>query len=149
MRHDMEMLLFCGLQGAGKTSFYQRHFAATHLRISMDMLRTRRREKAILSACLACGQRCVIDNTNPSAAERAVYIQAARGKHFIVTGYWFDVPLTICLERNAARKGKARISDVGLYAARAKLQPPALEEGFARLYSVDAEGVTTLLAGPA
>jgi predicted kinase len=142
----MEMLLFCGLQGAGKTSFYQRHFSATHLRISMDMLRTRRRERAILSACLESGQRCVIDNTNPTAAERGPYIAAARKKHFAVIGYFFDVPLTVCLARNAARSGKARITQAGLYSVRAKLAPPDLGEAFTRIYFVDAEGEARLIA---
>ncbi len=142
----MELILFCGLQGAGKTSFYQRHFAATHLRISMDMLRTRRREKAILHACLDTGQRCVVDNTNPSVAERAAYIAAAREQHFTVTGYYFDVPVKVCLARNAGREGKARISKVGLFAARARLVPPDIAEGFARIFSVDSEGAVTLLA---
>jgi len=142
----MELVLFCGLQGAGKTSFYHRHFAATHLRISMDMLRTRRREKAILLACLQCGQRCVVDNTNPTAAERAVYIAAAREHHFSVAGYYFDVPVATCLTRNAARQGKARISEIGLFAARAKLVPPDLGEGFQRIFSVDQQGEIALLA---
>ena len=142
----MQMMLFCGLQGAGKTSFYQRHFASTHLRISMDMLRTRRRERAILSACLDIGQRCVVDNTNPTLAERAVYIEAARQHHFSVVGYYFDVPIEICLARNAARQGKARISKVGLYSARARLVIPDIAEGFDEIRSVSAEGEVTLLA---
>jgi predicted kinase len=141
----MELLLFCGLQGAGKTTFYQRHFSTTHLRISMDMLRTRRREHAILSACLETGQRCVIDNTNPTVEERRVYIDAAREKHFAVTGYFFDVPLATCLARNAERSGKARITETGLFSVRAKLAPPAIGEGFARIYWVDAEGNAALL----
>jgi predicted kinase len=142
----MQMMLFCGLQGAGKTSFYQRHFASTHLRISMDMLRTRRRERAILSACLDIGQRCVVDNTNPTLAERAVYIEAARQHHFRIIGYYFDVPIEICLARNAAREGKARISKVGLYSARARLVIPDIAEGFDEIRSVSAEGEVTLLA---
>jgi predicted kinase len=142
----MELILFCGLQGAGKTSFYQKRFSATHLRISMDMLRTRRRERAILSACLGCGQRCVIDNTNPTLAERAVYIEAARRHHFAVVGYYFDVPMEICLRRNSGREGKARISKVGLYSVRAKLVEPSLSEGFDKIYTVDDEGRTALMS---
>ena len=141
----MELVLFCGLQGAGKTSFYQEHFAATHVPISMDMLKTRKREKAILLACLQSGQRCVVDNTNPTAAERAVYVQAARNNHFAVIGYHFEVPLSVCLARNASREGKARISEAGLYAVAAKLSPPQMHEGFARIYSVDAGGEARLM----
>ena len=32
----MELVLFVGLQGAGKTSFYRRAFAETHAHVSRD-----------------------------------------------------------------------------------------------------------------
>jgi predicted kinase len=136
----MELLLFCGLQGSGKTTFYNRKFAATHLRISMDMLKTRRREWAILEACLKSGQRCVVDNTNPTTTERAAYIIPAHAYHFEVIGYYFMTPTRLCLERNGARTGKARITDKGIWATAAKLTAPRYEEGFARMYHVNAEG---------
>jgi predicted kinase len=136
----MELLLFCGLQGAGKTTFYNRNFATTHLRISIDMLKTRRREQAILEACLRSGQRCVVDNTNPTLAERAAYIAAAHAHHFDVIAYYFSTSATLCLERNATRVGKARIVDKGVWATAAKLIAPSHSEGFSRIYNVDAEG---------
>lgn len=136
----MEFLLFCGLQGSGETTFYNRHFATTHLRISMDMLKTRRREWTILDACLRSGQRCVVDNTNPTAAERAPYVAAAHVHHFTAIAYYFSAPTVLCLARNATRAGKARIVEKGIWATAAKLTVPRHEEGFARIYHVNAEG---------
>ncbi|MEN3294973.1 MAG: hypothetical protein V7642_4226, partial [Burkholderiales bacterium] len=40
----MEMLLFIGIQASGKSTFYKERFFDTHVRISMDLLRTRNRE---------------------------------------------------------------------------------------------------------
>ncbi len=37
----MEAVVFCGIQGSGKTSFYRERLLATHVRISLDLLRTR------------------------------------------------------------------------------------------------------------
>ena len=91
----MELVIFIGVQGSGKSSFYQLHFADTHLRINLDMLRTRRRENAVLQACLESGQRCVIDNTNPTLEERAIYLQKAKAKHFKTIAYFFDVPFEV------------------------------------------------------
>ena len=136
----MEFLLFCGLQGSGKTTFYNRQFATTHVRISMDMLKTRRRERAILDACLRSGQRCVIDNTNPTAAERAPYVAAAHAHHFKAIAYHFSTPTVLCIARNVVRTGKARIVEKGIWATAAKLTVPRYEEGFARIYLVNAEG---------
>jgi hypothetical protein len=50
-----EAVIFIGVQASGKTSFYRQRFFETHLRISLDMLRTRQREQLLLVACLgAC-----------------------------------------------------------------------------------------------
>ena len=64
----MQLLLFCGVQASGKSSYYKAHFADTHIRLNLDMLRTRHREALLFHACLQAKQPCVIDNTNPTAA---------------------------------------------------------------------------------
>ena len=74
-----EAILLIGLQGSGKSTFYRERFFATHVRINLDMLRTRRREILLLDACLAGGTPFVVDNTNPTLAARARYLTLARG----------------------------------------------------------------------
>ena len=76
----MEAVIFCGIQGVGKSTFFKDRFFRTHVRISLDLLRTRNRERIFLAACLESGQRFVVDNTNPTRNERSVYIQAAKEK---------------------------------------------------------------------
>jgi hypothetical protein len=44
------------------------------VRISLDLLRTRRREQLLLAACLEGRQPFVVDNTNRMIADRARYI---------------------------------------------------------------------------
>jgi predicted kinase len=82
----VEAVIFVGLQGAGKSTFYRHRFFDTHLRISLDMLKTRHRERWLLRACVEARQPFVVDNTNPTRAERAVYIGAARQAGFRVVG---------------------------------------------------------------
>ena len=48
----MEAVIFVGLQGAGKSTFYKERFLDTHPRLSLDMLKTRHREKRFLMACV-------------------------------------------------------------------------------------------------
>lgn len=74
----MEAVIFVGLQASGKSTFYKEHFFLTHVRVNLDMLKTRHREKRFLETCIETGQRFVVDNTNPSRAEREVYIRAAK-----------------------------------------------------------------------
>lgn len=40
----MEAVILCGIQASGKSAFYSERFFHTHVRINLDMLRTRRRE---------------------------------------------------------------------------------------------------------
>lgn len=60
----MEAVIFCGVQASGKSGFYRERFFRTHVRVSLDLLRTRHREKLFLHLCLESGQRFVVDNTN-------------------------------------------------------------------------------------
>lgn len=85
----MEAIIFIGLQASGKSTFYKERFFSTHVRISMDLLRTRHRERRFLAACLETQQRFVIDNTNPTRVKRAGYIAAAREARFAVEE-WSD-----------------------------------------------------------
>ena len=132
----MEAVIFVGLQGAGKSSFFQERFAATHVRVNLDTVKTRARERALVESCIANRQSFVVDNTNPTAAERAHYIQPAKAAGYTIIGYYFDVDVKVCLARNAQRTGKARIHPAGIYGARKRMQPPTLEEGFDAIYIV-------------
>ena len=69
---------FLGLQATGKTTFYKERFLNTHMRISLDMLRTRYREAQFLKACIVAKQPFVIDNTNITREQRQSYIEIAR-----------------------------------------------------------------------
>ena len=132
----MQAVIFIGLQGAGKSTFFKERFFNTHIRINMDMLKTPHREDLLLKACLEMKQSFVIDKTNPLVINREKYIQAAREAGFQVVAYYFLPNLKLSLERNAARSGKERIPDQGLIATFRKLQPPSLEEGFDFLFTV-------------
>jgi predicted kinase len=132
----MEVVIFVGLQGAGKSTFYQQRFFSTHVRISLDLLRTRHREAAFFELCLRLQQRCAIDNTNPTVAERARYIQPARAAGFRVVGYSFLPDPQGSIRRNAQRPERQRVPAVAIYGTRKRLQPPSYAEGFDQLYTV-------------
>ena len=137
----MDAVILIGLQGAGKTTFFEQRFVPSHLRISLDQLKTRPREIKAIQDATREGRDFVVDNTNPTVAERAKYIQLARAARYRVSGYYFEPDIRGCLERNARRIGKARIPVAGLFRTRKRLQPPSLAEGFDLLYrvQVDAE----------
>jgi predicted kinase len=114
-----------------------RHLAGTHAVVSKDHWpRARRREarqRRVVAELLAAGHSVVVDNTAPSAEERAPLIAAARAAGVSVRCIWVDTPLELCLERNEARQGRARVPLVGLYATRGRFVPPTVAEGFDRV----------------
>jgi predicted kinase len=132
----MEAVIFVGIQGSGKSTFYRDRFFDTHVRISLDLLKTRNRERFLLQACLTSGQAFVVDNTNPRAEDRAPYIAAARSSGFRVTGYFFETTVRDALRRNAQRKGKASIPVPGVLGTQKRLQRPVYAEGFDALHIV-------------
>ena len=132
----MEAVIFIGIQGTGKSTFYKERFFDTHIRINLDMLRTLHREKVILEACLEAKQKFVVDKINVTREQRARYIERAKNYGFRVIGYYFNSSLKNALERNSRREGNARIPDKGLLAALKRLEIPNLDEGFDELFYV-------------
>lgn len=132
----MNGVIFSGLQASGKSTYFMRNFYKTHLRLNLDMLRTRHRERILFKACLEAKQPVVIDNTNPTKADRARYIDEFKCHHFYVIGYYFSSSIEDCLIRNSSRSGKEKIPDIGIKSTYRNLEIPDYSEGFDELYYV-------------
>jgi predicted kinase len=134
----MEAVILCGVQGSGKTTLYRDCFLDTHVRVSLDLLRTRQREATFLRACLATQQRFVVDNTNATAVERRRYVEPARAAGFKAIAYLVEVDAAEALARNAERAGRARVPARGLVGTARRLVRPTPEEGFDELWHATA-----------
>jgi predicted kinase len=132
----MQAVIFVGLQGAGKSEFFHRRFFDTHVRINLDMLKTRNRENVLFRACLEARQPFVVDNTNVTRDDRRRYIPQSRQAGFRVIAYYFQSLVDACRQRNAQRPEGRRVPDGAIFAAQARLQIPTTEEGFDAVYYV-------------
>lgn len=141
----MQLIIFTGVQASGKSSFYLLNLAHSHLRINLDMLKTRHRENIIFEAALASKTKMVIDNTNPTREDRARYIQRAIDGGFEVIAYYFETDLNSTLTRNSHRAGKANIPEVAVRATYKKLQVPSLDEGFSKVLRIQIIGTGEFL----
>lgn len=138
----MEAIIFCGIQATGKSTFYKERFFNSHVRVSMDLLKTRHREDRILEVCVKTQMPFVADNTNPTKAERAKYIELAKMNRYKVIGYFFQSRINEAIERNNQRLGKEVIPERGIRGTFARLELPSFVEGFDELYFVSLENNT-------
>lgn len=132
----MQLILFIGVQASGKSTFYQQYFYHTHLRLNLDMLKTRHCENILFEAALISKTKIVIDNTNMTRLDRERYIQRAKDADFEIISYYFETDLESALRRNAQREGKAKIAEKGVKATFNRLEIPRLSEGFDALFRV-------------
>ncbi len=136
----VELVVFVGLQGSGKSSFYQARFAQTHALVSKDLMPNNRRrgdrQRELVLAALRQGRSVVVDNTNPRRSDRAELVQLAHSLGSSVVVYHFTTPLGECLARNRLRHGRARVPDVALLVTRKRLEAPAADEGFDARFEV-------------
>jgi predicted kinase len=100
----LQLVLLMGIQATGKSTFCRERFFATHVRVNLDMLRTRRREELLVRACLDGKTPFVVDNTNLTLNDRARYITAAREAGFAIHGYYFA---SSAVESRATRNEQA------------------------------------------
>ncbi len=78
----------------------------------------------------------IIDATNLRRKDRKPWLKLGAGFGATVEAVYFDVPLGVCLERNAAR-GRVVPPEV-IRAMQARLEPPSAAEGFCQITAISA-----------
>lgn len=141
----MEGIIFVGIQASGKSTFYRQVFFGSHVRLSLDMLKTRKRESILMKACIDARQALVVDNTNPGKRDRKLYIHILQENNFSIKGYYFQSGIHDCLARNQRRPGKENIPEVGIRGTYNKLELPCYEEGFDELFYVSIKNNTFVI----
>ena len=138
----LELVVFVGLQAAGKSTFYRTQLADSHALVSKDRLRNNRRparrQRQLIEIALNAGQSVVVDNTNPTASVRRELIDLGHAHGARIVGYYFASTLSRSLARNRLRADKERVPEQAIVANFKRLERPTLEEGFHELWLVKA-----------
>jgi len=137
----MELVVFVGLQGSGKSGFYSSRYGATHVHVSKDLFPRHSRHKPErqlrqIEQALATGRSVVVDNTNARRADRAPLVQMARRYGARTVAVHFQASVGEALARNRSREGRSRVPDVAIFTTAKRLEPPIREEGFDELLRV-------------
>ena len=140
----MRIVLLVGLPGSGKSTYLEQLGVSglssdairkllvddetdqtVHVRVFQTL-------RYLLEQRLAIGRPVTyIDATNLTPEERGPYLAIGRAWGCDVEAVFFDVPFDVCLERNAGRPRV--VPGEALAKMAAKLAPPSVEEGFARV----------------
>ena len=145
------VVLAIGLPGSGKTTWYKRRGVTP---LSSDLLRsilfddiTEQRYQGLVFSTLRSLLRArliakmpwnYVDATNLSPHERKQWIKMAKSFGYEVQAVFFDVPLAVCLERNAKRD--RQVSDEVMHKMAERLKPPTFKEGFEKITVVRVKG---------
>jgi len=138
-----QLVIFVGLPGSGKSTYYFAHFSETHSHVSKDLISNARRredrQSILIEKALAAGESVVIDNTNPSRDIRAPLIALGKRHGARIVACYFECSVRLAIVRNAKREGKGRVPNVAIFTTQKKLQPPALDEGFDEVHVINAD----------
>jgi predicted kinase len=138
------VVLAIGLPGSGKSSWFKRHNITP---LSSDMLRAilfddpseQRYQDLVFSnlrsmlkaRLIARRPLSYVDATNLTPHERHGWIKLAKDFGYEAQAVFFDVPVEVCMERNARRQ-RTVPEDVMRRKAE-QLRPPTFEEGFSKI----------------
>jgi predicted kinase len=144
-------VLAIGLPGSGKTTWFKRRSVTP---MSSDMLRsilfddiTEQRYQGLVFSTLRSLLRArliakmpwnYVDATNLSPHERRQWIKMAKSFGYEVHAVFFDVPISVCIERNAKRE--LHVSEDVIQKMAERLRPPSFKEGFSKITVVRVKG---------
>lgn len=134
-----EAVILAGLPGAGKSTYFETHLAATHARVSGDLHGSRALQERLVQAHIARGESFAVDNTNLDRASRQPFIELARAAGYRVVCFYLEVPLKTAIARNKTRPADKQVPVPAIAKFAKKLQPPVEEEGFDEIRVIRAE----------
>ncbi|XP_064116042.1 uncharacterized protein F21D5.5-like isoform X1 [Macrobrachium nipponense] len=141
-KHELEVIVFVGYPGSGKSFLASTHFAAAgYVQANRDTVGSWQKCISIMEKSLQEGKNVVIDNTNPDVESRQRYILAAKKLKVPVRCFVFNVSKDHCRHNNKYRTfsgaNHESISDMVYNMYKSKYVEPTLKEGFDDIVKVN------------
>lgn len=120
-KNSKELVIFVGAPGSNKTTLYRQHYS-DYVHVSKDIQKTR--EMKVFFTALKENKNIVVDDTNPTKAIRAQFIEPAKNLGYSIVLVYF-----VRAGHNYNDKRVEKVPDVVYHTFFKKLEPPDNEEG--------------------
>ncbi|KAK4993064.1 DNA kinase/phosphatase Pnk1 [Elasticomyces elasticus] len=147
--NSVDVVLFCGSPGSGKSTFYATHLRPLgYERVNQDILKTRERCLKFASEHLSRGESVVVDNTNADAETRAQWVKLAKQFDVPIRCILFTAEAKLCEHNDTVRalggslmnpEGRKMLPRVAFAGFASRYREPTLKEGFQDITKVDFE----------
>jgi bifunctional polynucleotide phosphatase/kinase len=120
-KNEVEIVLFCGSPGAGKSTFYWTFMQPLgYERVNQDLLKTRDKCVKVATQHVEDKQSVVVDNTNADKDTRAVWVALAAKLKVPIRLVHFTAPAKLCEHNDTVRALTGDLVSNALQTARAK-----------------------------
>ncbi|KAG0172213.1 hypothetical protein DFQ30_010907 [Apophysomyces sp. BC1015] len=139
-----EVIVFVGYPSSGKSYFAQKYLVSEGYEyVNQDVLKSRDKCVKACKAALASNKSVVIDNTNPEASTRTLYIKLAQLAGVPVRCFHFTADEHLSRHNNLYRaippspNGREVLSDIVFRTFKSKFQEPHESEGFDEIKKIN------------
>lgn len=140
---QQEVIVFVGLPAAGKSTFAKKYLVPHgYVHVNQDTLKSKEKCVKACAEALGQGRSVVVDNTNPSAELRALYMAQARKHGCVARCFHFivgeDVAKHVNMFREKLTNGAHKhVPRIAYNMFKSKFEAPALREGFREIKQID------------
>ncbi|MCJ1374282.1 hypothetical protein MMC20_005514 [Loxospora ochrophaea] len=145
----VDLVLFCGSPGAGKSTFYWKKLKPLgYERVNQDTLKTREKCLKVASECLSTGKSVVVDNTNADPDTRKVWVQLAQKIGIPIRCMHFTASPKLCEHNDTVRalndgtlnpEKRSILPHSAFSSYAARFRQPELKEGFHDITRIEFE----------
>lgn len=112
-QNQVDIVLFCGSPGAGKSTFYWMHLQPIgYERANQDILKTRDRCMTVTTQLIEAGKSVAVDNTNADVETRASWVALAKRLKVPIRLVHFTSPAKLCEHNDTVRALSGKIVSV-------------------------------------
>lgn len=147
-----KMYVVIGIPGCGKSTYIQNHIKENEIIVSRDKIRFNMlkdnddyfsKESEVydkfieqIDAAITAQKDVWVDQTSLNRKARNKLFSRLNKKPDEIIGIYFNIPITIALQRNAQRSGRALVPEDAIHNMLIALEKPTKKEGFTEILEV-------------